>query len=103
MKRLNDRFSQVLTGEDIKRINIKEKNGNIKIMVDVHGMTVKAAKRLINNIINMAMTVVEIVIIHGYNHGTAIKDMLLNRFENSHIDHIFSDEFNMGVTHIVAY
>ena len=56
----------------------------------------------LNNILNIVRTKVQLIIIHGYNHGTAIKDMLADQFVNEHIVEKFLDAENQGVTHILA-
>ena len=95
------RLSFILTSNDLKRIRIEEKKNNTKVLADVHGMKVQEAKRFINNIINVIRTKIELVIIHGYHHGDAIKDMLATRFSNYHIKDQYQDVRNMGVTHMI--
>ena len=102
MRDIQFRLSLIFTKEDMKRITIKEKNGETKIMADVHGMSVKNAKRFINNIINVVRTAVEIIVIHGFNHGTAIKDMIASGIDNSRVSVISPDYKNQGITHIIA-
>lgn len=71
------------------------------MIVDVHGMKCPQAKRFINNIINVVRIVFRLIIIHGYNHGTAIKEMLAQNFSNNHIYEQFPDPRNQGVTHML--
>ena len=70
----------------------------IRITADVHGMKCYEARRFINNIINIVHTTFQLVIIHGYNRGTAIKEMLTQNFSNDHIFEQFQDPCNQGVT-----
>ena len=56
---------------------------------------------IINNIINLVHTAFHLLIIHGYHGGEAIKHMLLDSFENSHISKRYSDVYNQGRTHLV--
>ncbi len=77
------RLKLILTKDELDRISVQEKkNGKISITADVHGMKCNEAKRFIINIVRIAF---QIVIIHGYNHGTAIKEMLAQNFSNDHI------------------
>ena len=97
------RFSLILTKEEMERLNFKEtKDGGIEITANVHGLKVYQAKRLINNIINISKTDIKMNVIHGYNHGTAIKEMIKNDITNSRVYYIIPDRHNMGVTHIFA-
>ena len=74
------RLGMIFTQTDINRITIKETDSKLQVTVDVHGMKCCEAKKFINNIINAVRTAFKLVIIHGYNHGTAIKDMLKSVF-----------------------
>ena len=92
----------ILSNNELNRLKISEtSNGDIRITADVHGMKCIQAKRFINNIINVIQMVFTLIIIHGYNHGTAIKDMLATDFANAHIKANYLDPHNQGVTHLV--
>lgn len=99
---IRTRLKMVLTQSEMNRIKVSErKSGKIRITADVHGMKCYEARRFINNIINIVRTAFQLVIIHGYNHGTAIKDMLAQNFSNEHICEQFPDPRNQGVTHML--
>ena len=99
---VDDRLKMILTQEEINRLKITESNSeHIKIIADVHGMKCYEARRFINNIINIVRIAFQLVIIHGYNHGTAIKEMLAQNFSNNHIYEQFPDPRNQGVTHML--
>lgn len=92
------RLKLILTADELDRITISESDNMIRIRVDVHGLRCAQARRLINNIINIPRVGFHLMIIHGFNHGTAIKDMLSTDFENDHILNRAVDPFNKGVT-----
>lgn len=96
---MKEKIRLIFTSDEMSRLEIIEKKGIIiRIIVDVHGMRCYQARRFINNIINVARTTFQLVIIHGYNHGTAIKDMLAQKFRNSRIEKQHIDPYNQGVT-----
>ena len=96
------RLRMVLTNDELDRITVKERESEkIRITADVHGMKCYEARRFINNIINIVRTAFQLVIIHGYNHETAIKEMLAQNFSNDHIYEQFPDPRNQGVTHML--
>ena len=98
---LSTRLRMIFSQEDFSRLSITESaTGNIVIIADVHGMKCYEARRFINNIICIVNTDCQLVIIHGYNHGTAIKEMLSQNFKNRHIYERFPDPSNQGVTHM---
>lgn len=98
---ITKRLKLILTTEELGRLVIVESDVvGLFVVVDVHGMTCIQARRLIKNIINTANCTFQLEVIHGYNHGTAIKDMLAEDFKNSHVSEQHQDIFNKGVTHM---
>lgn len=96
------RLKMVLTNDELSRISVQEKSQRkIRITADVHGMKCYEARRFINNIINIMRMAFQLIIIHGYNHGTAIKKMLAQNFSNDHIYEQFPDPRNQGITHML--
>lgn len=92
----------IFTNDEISRLSIREVPGTKpQIIADVHGMKCSQARRFINNIINTIHESFKLIIIHGYNHGTAIKDMLAGDFYNSHITEQYVNSYNQGVTHML--
>ena len=99
---VNNRLRMVFTSEEIDRLTISEiDEKTICIVADVHGMKCSQARRFINNLINTVRVAFQLIIVHGYNHGTAIKDMLTQNFSNSHISEIHLDPYNQGITHML--
>lgn len=88
-------FKMVFRGEDLQRINVIN---NREIEVDLHGLGTKASLIFINNIINLNRNQCELNVIHGFNHGTALKDMINGRLHNRRITNIKPVVGNPGVT-----
>ena len=97
-----DKIRLVFSNEEIERLQIEQSEHQLSIKVDVHGLKCREARRFINNLINLLRMTFQLIIIHGYNHGTAIKDMLKNNFSNSHVMGIYPDCYNQGVTHLLV-
>ena len=97
---IKERLSMIFTWDELDRVQIREAENDSAAMIiaDVHGMKCYEAKRFINNIINAIRTTFQLIIIHGYNHGTAIKDMLADSFKNRHVYSQFQDQYNRGRT-----
>ncbi len=94
------RLGLIFSNDELNRIQVVESLDVLRITADVHGMKCYEAKRFINNIINIVRTAFQLVIIHGYNHGTAIKDMLAVNFKNIHVSRRFEDPRNQGITYM---
>ena len=97
---LVSRYETVFAKPVLERIRIiTSPSGEVvKVSVDVHGLTCREARRFISNVVNISGGFCVIEIIHGYRHGTRLKDMLQNRFSNPHISQIATDFTNPGVT-----
>ncbi len=86
----------VFTEDDMRRI--REYEG--KIVVDLHGKKRREAIVFVNNIINLVHHPFEMDLIHGYNHGTVLKEMVLEEQINRRIVNRRCSNDNLGVTHL---
>ena len=91
-----DKLSMILTKDELDRIKIIKNNS--EICMDLHKLTAKQAKRLVSNLIALNRTSFSLRLIHGYNHGTAIKEMLWNKFDNDRLKERKTVENNPGQT-----
>lgn len=94
------RLEKIFTQDEIARLTIREKQSVIRIVVNVHGLKCSQVRQLLNNLISVMHMKFQLLVIHGYNHGTAIKNMLENDFQNCHVTKLYPDPFNKGVTHM---
>ncbi len=97
-----DRLHMIYTDEYIGRLRIAVSKGHVSITADVHGLTVKEARRFINNIITILDIPLTLIIIHGYRHGHAIKEMIMDNFTNSKVICKIPDPVNKGVTNLAV-
>lgn len=100
MLSLMEGVRRLYPAEDFRRLTYVHSSGEDVVSVDVHGMKCWQAKRFINNIINLANRPFRLTVIHGYNHGTAILDMVRNHLENKHIIERTDDPNNQGITYL---
>ncbi len=91
-----------MCGEDICRLTFTEdENGNIKVTADLHGLSKKNAIRMISNILVLCSFKFELEVVHGYNHGTAIKEYIFNQMHNDRVIHKQSPFYNPGITDLM--
>ncbi|XMB85859.1 hypothetical protein RJG79_10680 [Mycoplasmatota bacterium WC44] len=71
------------------------------IAIDLHFLSVSIAKIKVENIIkNCPSFVSEILVIHGFNNGTALKEMVAKKIKNKRI--LATEETsNEGITRII--
>lgn len=98
---LANRLQEIMTQDDMQRINIGVNDPGFLIQVDLHGLTCAEAKRFLNNIICLVNPGFRFDVIHGYNHGTALKNMLMEDFNNKRVIKKNPDHKNPGLTHIL--
>lgn len=98
---LMESLSVLYPVDDIHRLSFIHSADRPVLLVDVHGMKCRQAEQFINNIINLAHGSFTMTVIHGYNHGTAISDMVRNKLANSHIAKRSPDKYNQGITYLM--
>lgn len=76
----------------------EDDDGNLIVEVDLHRMTRHEAKYVINNIISMYDFNFTIVLIHGYNNGTILKNMIQYEINSKRISMKYRDVYNKGET-----
>ena len=95
------RLSTVFTEVDMQRIWIMYFEGDDKaeIQVDLHGLSRKAAERLVNNLIALfPQSHFSLVLIHGYTRGHALKDLFNEQFAHPRVVHATPHMDNPGRT-----
>ena len=101
MKAILKKLQMVFPDSDLNRIIVKERlAGSVLLIVDVHGMNRYEAKRFLCNLINLVNKDFDLDVIHGFNHGTILRDMLKDDFHNPHVCGIQIDIRNPGITHM---
>lgn len=100
---LMNRLRVVFSQSELSRLSINlDESHEIRITADVHGMTCYEAKRFLRNIINILRIAFKLTVIHGYRHGTAIKEMLVNNFSSNRVSRIIGIPSNLGRTEMVV-
>ena len=95
---MGNRMEMIFTREEIQRITEDIRNNVHTLTVDVHGLRVKEAKRLLNNLMSINREGYNICVIHGYNHGTAIKEMIHGKLNNPRMEEKKGGKGNYGRT-----
>ena len=94
-----NRIKMVLGPDVYNSIHVAHDKNVEMLVFDVHGYSVKKAKREINNVIALNRNGCKIRIVHGYNHGTAIKNMLNSEeFDNKKVLKKVRYAYNAGIT-----
>lgn len=71
------------------------------VRVDIHSMEKAAAKRKLENLLRITpKDVGEIVVVHGYNSGTVLRDMVRCELKHSRILDKMPSVVNPGITTI---
>ena len=98
MSKFMSALHTLYTPDDLKRFKCVDTAGQATVWVDVHGMTCRQARRLIDNLINLSDCSLRLAVIHGYNHGTALSKMVRNDIDNKRILTRVGCKYNPGIT-----
>ncbi len=94
-----ERMTFILRGEYLRRVKIfKNEDDETVIKVDLHGMRRESAQKSLSNIINIIRFPFVLDVIHGYNGGTAIKEMIYSDLKSPKIISHRSPNWNPGET-----
>ncbi len=97
---MEERMRFILSSCDFERMNFENDN---YLTINVHGLSLNKMTRLLKNISCINRNNFTMRIIHGFNHGTRLKDSLRTKglFTRDYL--IMPDKVNPGVTMIVFY
>ena len=105
MASIIDTIYTLYSDDDCHRFTYSNNVGHTKALVDIHGMTCCAAIQYVNNAINiisiLSQDTCHLTVIHGYNHGTALQQMIRKDLTNDHIKERILDDSNPGITRLV--
>ena len=94
-----ERMTFIMRGDELRRVKVRyNEYGEVMIVVDLHGMSCMEAKMVINNIIRMYGFSFTLDLIHGSNHGTAIKKLINQEIKNARIIRKYCNSWNPGET-----
>lgn len=97
---ITKKMRMIMTEQELSKIRIMETGEQVVVTVDLHGLSCSEARRFINNTICLIKQSFVFRIIHGYNHGTALKDMIWDNLANSRVKEKKNDLCNPGLTYL---
>lgn len=98
MEEMKTKLAFLLTKQAYKDAHFKfiETKDGLIVRFDTHGKTAKEARRLINNVAATNRQPFFIHVIHGFNQGTVIKDMIQNENINPRFVRVKMQKGNPG-------
>ena len=100
-EQLLSNMRSILKCEDLKRIECKEViDGLACVVLDLHGLSYKNAVKMIKNVISVNRGAFVINAIHGYSHGTILKEMINNELLSYRISKRYTPAWNPGQTYL---
>ncbi len=92
----------IMCGDDLWRVNTEtDEDGKLQIEFDMHGLSRKEAKRQLKNIIAINPSAFTINAIHGFNHGTVLKEMIHDDELSTRVTDKQYLDYNPGRTMII--
>lgn len=100
-KNILSMMTMIMNQEDISRFKVgQSKSGETLISVDLHKLNKKKAERLLRNTININRSPFIFRIIHGFNNGTVLKNLVNHELTHKRIQDSFINIDNPGVTYL---
>ena len=94
-----NRMEFIYTNDEMSRFTFSSPSETtLFIQVDLHNLSCFEARRLLNNLMLLVQDQFELLIIHGYRHGQALKDMLWFDYENQRLAGRYDIDYNPGET-----
>ena len=98
---MKERIMFLFTMDEISRIRSTiQENGTHILTVDLHGLRVKEAIKFLKNLIAADKEGYDICVIHGYLHGTAIKEAIYKQKISNRISKKYCCNGNCGMTYL---
>ena len=96
--KMQQKLQLILSKEKYERITFNKENDEEYITIDLHYLSCRDAERLVRNVIAVSDESFELELIHGYIHGTALKQMLENYKISDRIIQRQGVAYNLGMT-----
>ncbi len=100
-EQMMEKMTFFMCGDDLCRISTTEEEGITTICLDLHGLSKKSAIRMIKNTIAVFRDGFRLELVHGYNHGTAIKEYIYKEMRNERVINKQSPYYNPGITDLM--
>lgn len=102
-QKIQENLSFVVYGDDAWRVGFRFCEGVLQIRLDVHGLTVADAKKMVSQVIAVTPYAAQICVVHGYHNGTGIRTMLRLERLSSRVYHLWTPGYNPGITWMCFY
>ena len=101
INKIKEKLEWLLPEESQKRVTMKG-NDYLIVYADIHKMGCREAGNFVSNLIALIRKNFTLRIVHGFNGGTALKEMFQNRYENNRILDVESPDNNPGITDFIV-
>lgn len=93
---MRERLEMILKNDQLSRMQFGEE----EVTIDLHKMKSAECCWLVRTVIASIRNGFQLNLIHGYNHGTVLKEMLRGQKMSSRVTNLYSDPWNPGLTHM---
>lgn len=90
----------ILTSENYNRVSVVQEFCEIVLTIDLHGLTKAQAHKMIKNVILVTRGEYTINLIHGYNRGTVLKNMIMEELLSNRVISKNCPVWNPGQTYL---
>lgn len=99
VKDAKSRIDFVAYNFDRSRINVTFDNNDVLVVsIDLHYLRIEESRKLLHNIIAVTRGQFVLKVVHGYNHGTALREMVQRDDFSTRIKSRKLLEYNEGIS-----
>lgn len=99
IEQIYNRMTFVLSKEELDRVRVfQDVDGIVVLQIDLHLMNRFSVRKLIDKTITMIRCPFRLDLIHGFNRGQVLKNLIEYEYENDRVVDIYTPSYNPGET-----
>lgn len=99
-KMIVTRMTRIFTADETRRVSVDCSGQSVNLQADVHGMSRMECMIFLRNLINLFRGPFSVNVVHGYNNGTVLRDLLRTEKISPKVTSVCWDTHNDGITRI---
>lgn len=102
-EQVSNNMKWLMLGNKVRGYSVSASEEGMPIVtLDLHGLTGKHARKVLQNVININRGEFVLSLIHGFNHGTVLKEMILEESWGGRVTDKKTNSWNPGQTYLTV-
>lgn len=100
-EQVSNNMKWLMLEEKVREYSVSASDEGVPIVtIDLHGLNCKYAHKVLQNVVNINRGEFVLSLIHGFNHGTVLKKMILEESWGGRVIDKKSNSWNPGQTYL---